>query len=351
MGNALMLQDRTSVGRLPENGVALPHPSVSDRHATILRTDGGWQAPDGSRPEVLTLRQLCDAVETYAGWYAAHGVKPRDPVAVHSYSSAENAVNYLALTSLGAIPSLVNGNLRPEIAREYVRRQGAVGAFTDAEHHSVLSGPESGLGFSVTDRMGGGPFLRPAGTPEHHTLFMIATPPFMKGIEHFTFHMGGPTEVVVAGTRFVALSSPFPMKRGEALHGARIAYETWGRLDADASNAVLILTGLSPSAHAASNEGNPEPGWWEAMLGPGKPIDTDRWFVVCVNSLGSCKGSTGPASVNPATGALYRLDFPDLSIEDGANAAVRLEGGSRREVWLPVEVLARLYPDYGLRAS
>jgi catechol 2,3-dioxygenase-like lactoylglutathione lyase family enzyme len=59
------------------------------------------------------------------------------------------------------------------------------------------------LGFTVTDRMGGGPFLRPAGTPEHHTLFMIPTPPFMKGVEHFTFHMGGPTEVMVAGTRFV----------------------------------------------------------------------------------------------------------------------------------------------------
>src|SRR6476660_7806707 len=84
----------------------------------VLWTDGTWQAPDGSHPEVLTLGRLCEAVETYAGWYAAHGVKPRDPVAVHSFSSAENAVNYLALTSLGAIPSLVNGNLAPEIARE-----------------------------------------------------------------------------------------------------------------------------------------------------------------------------------------------------------------------------------------
>jgi 3-aminoavenalumate diazotase len=114
----------------------------------VLETDGTWQAPDGSHPEVLTLSQLCEAAETYAGWYAAHGVKPRDPVAVHSFSSAENAVNYLALTSLGAIPSLVNGNLAPEIAREYVRRQGAVGAFADAAHHEVLS--VSGLGFCVT---------------------------------------------------------------------------------------------------------------------------------------------------------------------------------------------------------
>lgn len=129
------------------------------------------------------------------------------------------------------------------------------------------------------------------------------------------------TEFIPPGTRFVDLPSPFPMKRGEALHSARLAYETWGRLDEALSNAILILTGLSPNAHAASNEGDPEAGWWEAMLGPGKPIDTDRWFVICVNTLGSCKGSTGPASIDPATGEQYRLAFPDLSVEDAARAA------------------------------
>jgi homoserine O-acetyltransferase len=129
------------------------------------------------------------------------------------------------------------------------------------------------------------------------------------------------TEMISAGTRFVPLPSPFAFKRGGELLGARMAYETWGTLDADRGNAILILTGLSPSAHAAANAGDPEPGWWEAMLGPGKPIDTDRWFVVCVNSLGSCKGSTGAASIEPATGQPYRLTYPDLSIEDGARAA------------------------------
>ncbi len=114
------------------------------------------------------------------------------------------------------------------------------------------------------------------------------------------------------------------MKRGSALHDARIAYETWGTLAADGGNAILIVTGLSPDAHAAGNEANPAAGWWEPMLGPGKPIDTDRWFVICVNSLGSCKGSTGPASLNPATGQPYRLSFPELSIEDIANAAVEV---------------------------
>ena len=135
------------------------------------------------------------------------------------------------------------------------------------------------------------------------------------------------TEFIPPGTRWFDLPSPFPMKRGGALHGARIAYETWGRLNPARDNAVLIVTGLSPDAHAASNAGNPEPGWWEAMLGPGKPIDSDRWFVLCVNSLGSCKGSTGPASSNPETGTLYRLDFPELSVEDGADASVAVVRG------------------------
>ncbi|APO94110.1 homoserine O-acetyltransferase MetX [Xanthomonas vesicatoria] len=129
------------------------------------------------------------------------------------------------------------------------------------------------------------------------------------------------TEFIPPGTLFHSLPSPFPMKRGGELHQARVAYETWGTLAADRSNAVLIVTGLSPNAHAAANQANPEPGWWDAMLGPGKPIDTARWFVVCLNSLGSCKGSTGPASIDPATGQLYRLTFPDLSIEDVADAA------------------------------
>jgi len=129
------------------------------------------------------------------------------------------------------------------------------------------------------------------------------------------------TEAIPPGTRFARLPSPFPFKRGGSLSGAVLAYETWGRLSPSGDNAILILPGLSPNAHAAANEGNPEPGWWEAMLGPGKPIDTDRWFVVCVNPLGSCKGSTGAASPNPATGRPYRLDFPDLSVEDGARAA------------------------------
>ena len=132
------------------------------------------------------------------------------------------------------------------------------------------------------------------------------------------------TEFIPPGTRFIDLPANFPMKRGGRLHGGRIAYETWGTLSPARDNALLILPGLSPDAHAASSEANPDAGWWEAMLGPGKPIDTARWFVVCVNSLGSCKGSTGPASTHPATGEPYRLDFPELSVEDGADAAAHV---------------------------
>jgi homoserine O-acetyltransferase len=124
--------------------------------------------------------------------------------------------------------------------------------------------------------------------------------------------------------RYFDLPSPFPMKRGGALGGARLAYETWGALNPARDNAIFILTGLSPSAHAASSAADPSPGWWEEMIGPGKPIDTNRWYVICANTLGSSKGSTGPASIDPATGKVYKLTFPDLTLEDVANASYEL---------------------------
>jgi acyl-coenzyme A synthetase/AMP-(fatty) acid ligase len=130
--------------RVKEYGYPLDEPA--------LWTDGVWLAPDGERPEVLTLGELDDIVATYAGWFHEQGVRPRDPVAIQTFSSTEFAVNFLALTSLGAIPSFVNGNLRPEIAREYVRRQGAVGAVADPAHHADLARDpaELGLRFCVT---------------------------------------------------------------------------------------------------------------------------------------------------------------------------------------------------------
>jgi len=120
--------------------------------------------------------------------------------------------------------------------------------------------------------------------------------------------------------QYASLPDPFPMWRGGVLHGARIAYETWGALNAARDNALLLFTGLSPPAHAASSPADPSEGWWQGMVGPGLAIDSERFFVICVNSLGSCFGSTGPASVDPATGKPYRLAFPDLSVEDIARA-------------------------------
>jgi homoserine O-acetyltransferase len=120
---------------------------------------------------------------------------------------------------------------------------------------------------------------------------------------------------------YFSLPSPFSMKRGGELNDARIAYETWGELNAARDNAVLVLTGLSPSAHMTSSAVDPSEGWWQAMAGLGKAIDSSRWFVICVNSLGSDKGSTCPTSIDPATGEPYRLSFPQLALEDVANAA------------------------------
>lgn len=117
-------------------------------------------------------------------------------------------------------------------------------------------------------------------------------------------------------TKYLEHPRPFRLYRGENLPGLTLAWESWGKLDAERGNAVLVFTGLSPGAHAASSGKDPEPGWWEDMIGPGKPIDTDRHFVLCVNSLGSCKGSTGPANINPDTGKPWRLKFPELTIDD-----------------------------------
>jgi len=129
----------------------------------------------------------------------------------------------------------------------------------------------------------------------------------------------------LSGARqFHEIPGTFEMRRGGVIERPVIAYETWGRLSPARDNAVLIFTGLSPSAHASSSPQDPAPGWWEEIVGPSRPIDTRRYFVVCINSLGSCFGSTGPASVNPATGQPYRLDFPVLSLEDVATAGRRV---------------------------
>lgn len=95
-----------------------------------------------------------------------------------------------------------------------------------------------------------------------------------------------------------------------------IAYETWGELNSDKSNAILLHTGLSASSHARSHPNNPKPGWWEKFVGPGLSIDTNKFFVICTNILGGCYGSTGPSSIDPADGQRYGTRFPIITIND-----------------------------------
>ena len=118
-------------------------------------------------------------------------------------------------------------------------------------------------------------------------------------------------------TKYVKIDGKFQMHRGGYLESPSIAYETWGKKHTDC-NAILIFTGLSPSAHASSSTKDPKSGWWEDMIGSGLPLDTDKYFIICVNSLGSCFGSTGPASIDPISGKPYKLNFPVLSLEDVA---------------------------------
>jgi homoserine O-acetyltransferase len=127
--------------------------------------------------------------------------------------------------------------------------------------------------------------------------------------------------VTVTTRGLVRLEAPFEMRHGGLLEQVEIAWESWGELNAARDNVVLIVTGLSPGPHASSSAQDPSPGWWEEMIGPDGPIDTRRFHVVCVNSLGSCHGSTGAASIDPRTGQRYRLTFPVLTVEDIAKAA------------------------------
>lgn len=109
---------------------------------------------------------------------------------------------------------------------------------------------------------------------------------------------------------------PLFLDWGGVLPTYTIAYETWGQLNATKSNAILLHTGLSASSHAHSTPDNTKPGWWEKFIGPGLPLDTDKYFVICTNVLGGCYGSTGPSSIDPVTGNRYGTRFPILTMQD-----------------------------------
>jgi homoserine O-acetyltransferase len=129
-------------------------------------------------------------------------------------------------------------------------------------------------------------------------------------------------------TKYFTFSAPpneLPLESGKKLGPITLAYETYGQLNLEKSNAILVVHALSADAHAAGyHKGDQEPGWWDNMIGPGKAFDTDQYFVICSNVIGGCKGSTGPSSVNPQTGKPYALDFPMITIADMVNAQRRL---------------------------
>lgn len=135
----------------------------------------------------------------------------------------------------------------------------------------------------------------------------------------------GPEPSYTAGaTELFHSPDPFLLDWGGVLPSFDIAWEAWGTLNADKSNAILLHTGLSASSHAHSTEANPKPGWWEKFIGPGAPLDTDKYFVICANVLGSCYGSTGPSSIDPLSGKHYGTSFPILTMSDMVRAQFRL---------------------------
>ena len=121
-------------------------------------------------------------------------------------------------------------------------------------------------------------------------------------------------------------SEPLTLKSGAVIDQYDLVYETYGQLNADHSNAVLVCHALNAAHHVAGRyEDDPDNiGWWDNMIGPGKPVDTDRFFVVGVNNLGGCHGSTGPQSLNPRTGKAWGADFPLVTVEDWVAAQARL---------------------------
>jgi homoserine O-acetyltransferase/O-succinyltransferase len=136
----------------------------------------------------------------------------------------------------------------------------------------------------------------------------------------------------------MATDHPFVLEGGGHLVDITIAYETWGTLDADAANAVLVCHALTGDAHAAgpSGAGHPTQGWWDDLIGPGRPLDTDRYFVVCANVLGGCQGSTGPSSPHPDDGRPYGSRFPVVSIRDMVRTQAALADHLGVGAWLSV---------------
>ena len=131
---------------------------------------------------------------------------------------------------------------------------------------------------------------------------------------------------MIASPQYAHFAEPLPLASGAALREYDLAYETYGTLNAEKSNAILICHALNASHHVAGHYeyDRSNIGWWDNMVGPGKPVDTDRFFVIGVNNLGSCFGSTGPLSIRPESGNSYGADFPFVTVEDWVDSHARL---------------------------
>ncbi len=147
-----------------------------------------------------------------------------------------------------------------------------------------------------------------------------------------------PGSVGVVTPKLMRFDAPLALASGASIDGYSLMVETYGELNAERSNAVLVCHALNASHHVAGIHADaPDvPGWWDNMVGPGKPVDTNRFFVVGVNNLGSCFGSTGPMSIDPATGRPYGASFPVVTVEDWVNAQVRLADALGIERWAAI---------------
>ncbi len=131
--------------------------------------------------------------------------------------------------------------------------------------------------------------------------------------------------ILITKTKYVTFSEGLKLTNGKFLSPYTIAYETYGKLNDEKSNAILICHALSGDAHAAGvNQDNGKIGWWDSLIGPSKTIDTNKYFVIASNVIGGCSGSTGPSSINPETGERYAMNFPEITIEDMVNAQSKL---------------------------
>ncbi|PIE33086.1 MAG: homoserine O-acetyltransferase [Ilumatobacter coccineus] len=142
----------------------------------------------------------------------------------------------------------------------------------------------------------------------------------------------------VGRRQFFTYKRPFALESGRVVRDLTLAYETWGTLNADASNAILVCHAWTGDSHAAgrAEAGHPSPGWWDEVIGPGRYIDTDRWYVVASNVLGGCQGSTGPASPHPDDGRPYGSRFPVITIRDMVRAQAALTDHLGIAAWASV---------------